>query len=402
MNYRRLGKTGLMVSEVGFGGEWLTERTPDEARGLLVYVASRGVNIVDCWMSDPEVRSKLGDAIEGNRDHWIIQGHIGSTWEETPLDPETYKGPRVDLEGEAVTRGQYVRTRDVEKVRAAFEDLLNRLHTDHIELGMIHYVDDPAELTDMLAGTPFMAYVRELKTAGIIGHIGISTHSPEVARLAAESGEIEMIMFSLNPAFDLLPAACDVEKLFEPIDDELKGMDPFRAELYALCEREDVGITVMKPFAGGRLLSEADSPFGVALTPVQCVHYCLTRPAVASVLGGYATKEQADESLAYETASADEKDYASVLAGAPKHAYFGQCTYCGHCAPCAAGIDIALVNKFYDLAVLQDEVPPSVKAHYEALPATADACVGCCACETRCPFGVPIATRMQQAAALFA
>ena len=84
-----------------------------------------------------------------------------------------------------------------------------------------------------------------------------------------------------------------------------------------------------------------------------------------------------------------------MLAGAPKHAYFGQCTYCGHCAPCTAGIDIAAVNKFYDLAVMQDEVPASIREHYRALGAAADDCTACAACEPRCPFGVPIAERME-------
>ena len=106
--------------------------------------------------------------------------------------------------------------------------------------------------------------------------------------------------------------------------------------------------------------------------------------------------------MAYESASDEQKDYASVLADAPKHAYFGQCTYCGHCAPCTAGIDIATVNKFYDLAVMQDEVPASVRAHYRALDARADDCTACEACEPRCPFGVPIAERMALASALFA
>ena len=106
--------------------------------------------------------------------------------------------------------------------------------------------------------------------------------------------------------------------------------------------------------------------------------------------------------MAYETAAEAQKDYASVLAGAPKHAYFGQCTYCGHCAPCTAGIDIAAVNKFYDLAVMQSEVPASIREHYRALNATADDCTACAACEPRCPFGVPIAERMEKAAELFA
>lgn len=378
MNYRRLGKTGLMVSEIGFGAEWMERKTPEEVAAVTRRFSQAGVNILDCWMAEPEVRSNLGAAIAGERDRWIIQGHIGSTWQN----------------------GQYVRTRDMDAVRPAFEDLLERLGTDHVELGMIHYVDDLDEFDRIMNG-PFIAYVRELLAAGTIEHVGLSTHSPAVARAAALSGEIEAIMFSANPAFDMMPAASDLDTLFGPYDESLEGMEPARAELYAVCERENVGITVMKGYAGGRLLSAQTSPFGVALTPVQCIHYALTRPSVASIMVGAANEQHADDALAYETAAEKELDYASVLANAPRHAYFGQCTYCGHCAPCAAHIDIALVNKFYDLAAMQDDVPASVKAHYEALDATAADCIACAACESRCPFGVKIADRMTKAAALF-
>lgn len=378
MNYRRLGKTGLMVSEIGFGAEWMERKTPEEVAAVTRRFSQAGVNILDCWMTEPEVRSNLGAAIAGERDRWIIQGHIGSTWQN----------------------GQYVRTRDMDAVRPAFEDLLERLGTDHVELGMIHYVDDLDEFDRIMNG-PFIAYVRELLAAGTIEHVGLSTHSPAVARAAALSGEIEAIMFSANPAFDMMPAASDLDTLFGPYDESLEGMEPARAELYAVCERENVGITVMKGYAGGRLLSAQTSPFGVALTPVQCIHYALTRPSVASIMVGAANEQHADDALAYETAAEKELDYASVLANAPRHAYFGQCTYCGHCAPCAAHIDIALVNKFYDLAAMQDDVPASVRAHYEALDATAADCIACAACESRCPFGVKIADRMTKAAALF-
>ena len=164
----------------------------------------------------------------------------------------------------------------------------------------------------------------------------------------------------------------------------------------------DVGITVMKPYAGGRLFDEQRSPFGVPLTPVQCIHYCLTRPAVASVLAGYDTPEHVEQAVAYETAGEAEKDYASVLARAPRHTFGqGECTYCGHCRPCPVHIDIAMVNKYYDLASMQAEVPASVRAHYEALEHHADECVGCRACESRCPFGVKIADRMAEAVRLF-
>ena len=97
----------------------------------------------------------------------------------------------------------------------------------------------------------------------------------------------------------------------------------------------------------------------------------------------------------------EAKDYASVIANAPFHSYRGECTYCGHCKPCVANLDIAMINKFYDLATMQPEVPATVKSHYELLEHTASECVGCHACESRCPFGVPIAERMEKTAELF-
>ena len=121
----------------------------------------------------------------------------------------------------------------------------------------------------------------------------------------------------------------------------------------------------MKGYAGGRLFQADTSPFGVALTPVQCLHYALTRPAVASVMVGFDCPQHVIEAVAYETASEEEKDYAGVLASAPYHPFStGQCTYCGHCAPCPVKIDIAMVNKLYDLATMQEEIPGTVRAHY--------------------------------------
>ena len=77
---------------------------------------------------------------------------------------------------------------------------------------------------------------------------------------------------------------------------------------------------------------------------------------------GYDTKEQVDAAAGYETASEEEKDYASVLANAPFHSYRGECTYCGHCKPCVANLDIAMINKFYDLAIMQPEVPATMNS----------------------------------------
>ena len=379
MQYRRLGKTELMVSEVGLGAEWLERHNGEECKAVIDRAAEAGINILDCWMPEPNVRSNIGKAIAGNREKWIIQGHVGSTWQN----------------------GQYTRTRDLEQCRIAFEDLLERMQTDYIDLGMIHYVDQVKEWDEIVSG-PYLDYVCELKAQGKIRHIGLSTHNPEVAQKAVKSGIIEMMLFSINPAFDMMPPTDDIENYFaEKYQEDLAGIDPSRTELYRLCEQHDVGITVMKPFAGGRLFDAARSPFGVALTPVQCIHYCLTRPAVASVLCGYDMPEHVDAAVAYETASQEEKDYASVLAGAPLHSYTGQCTYCGHCKPCPMEIDIAMVNKLYDLAVMQPEIPSSVREHYNSLEHRAGDCIACGGCETRCPFKVPVSVKMAQTAELF-
>lgn len=266
---------------------------------------------------------------------------------------------------------------------------------------MIHYVDSEEEW-NQIQNSDYLDYVMELKNSGVIKHIGMSSHNPKVAVRAVQSGYIEMILFSINPAFDMLPASEDINAMFaEEFDANLKGIDPDRALLYKTCEENDVGITVMKGFAGGRLFDEKRSPFGVSLTPTQCIHYALTRPAVSAIMCGYDTKEQVDAAVSYETATEEEKDYASVIASAPLHSYKGQCTYCGHCKPCPVEIDIAMVNKFYDLATMQSEVPESIKAHYELLEHHASECVGCKGCESRCPFGVSVADRMVRAAELF-
>ena len=379
MRYRELGKTGLKVSEIGLGAEWLERHNEEEVRAVIDCCESAGINILDCWMAEPNVRTNIGKAIAGKRERWIIQGHFGSTWQN----------------------GQYVRTREMSKVKPAFVDLLARLETDYIDLGMIHFVDEEAEFHRIMEGE-FLAYVKEQKEKGVIRHIGMSTHNPKVGKLAALSEEIEMILFSINPAFDLLPATEDINSYFaEDYEASLGGIHPDRKELYQVCEQTGVGITVMKGYAGGRLFDAKTSPFGTALTPVQCIHYALTRPAVASILAGYDTPEHVREAVAYETASEEEKDYASVLAKAPRHAYFGQCTYCGHCAPCPAGIDIAMVNKLSDLAAMQPEVPESLKAHYQALSANAADCISCGGCEIRCPFGVPVVEKMKKTRKMF-
>ena len=182
------------------------------------------------------VRTNIGIAIKDTREDWIIQGHFGSTWQD----------------------GQYVRTREMDKVIPAFEDFMERLQIDYLDFGMIHYVDEVEDFENIMNGE-FIKYVRQQKEYGVIRHIGISTHSPTVALLATEVEDIELIMFSINPAFDMLASINDIAVYIE--DDtyknkELEGLAPERAELYQVCKDKDIPLVVMKGYAGGRLLRD--------------------------------------------------------------------------------------------------------------------------------------------------
>ena len=209
MNYRKLGKTGLLVSEIGFGGEWLERHEESESVELMRYANEKGINIVDCWMADPKSRDIIGKAMAGNREKWIVQGHIGSTWQN----------------------GQYVRTRELKQVIPAFEDQLNRMQTDYIDLGMIHYVD-AEEDWNICMNTEYINYVHELHEKGIIRHIGLSTHNPRIAKIAVETGFVEMILFSINPAFDMRPATEDIDQMFENMMPDFP--DSMRKELLCI------------------------------------------------------------------------------------------------------------------------------------------------------------------------
>lgn len=380
MIYRELGNTGLKVSEIGMGCEGFAEDNCKMTMKLFDAAEACGVNYFDLYTSNPAVREAVGNALRGRRDKFIAQSHICSVWQN----------------------GQYKRTRKLSEVKAGFELSLKQLQTDYIDVGTIHYCDALDDWQQIEQGG-ILDYVRELKAAGVIRHIGLSSHNPQVALKAVESGAIEVLMFSVNPCYDLLPASEDVEELWNEKNyaEYLTNMDPDRQRLYETCQRRGVGITVMKCFGGGDLLDAELSPAGVALTAHQCIHYALSRPAVAVVLAGAHSVEQFMQSVAYEDATAAEKDYALTFAGFPKISWQGHCVYCSHCAPCVKKIDIAYVTKFLHLAETQGTVPETVREHYAALPHHASECIKCGVCETRCPFGVKIRDNMSKAVEVF-
>lgn len=379
MQYRQLGTTGLSVSEIGLGCEGFGEENGKRTAEIIDLAHRNGVNYIDLYSSNPAVRSSLGEALKGRREDFILQAHICTIWRNN----------------------QYMATRRLSEVKESFADLLARLKTDYIDVGMIHYVDSAAEW-DKVVENGILDYALQLKKEGKIKHIGLSSHNPLAALKAISGGHIEVLMFSVNPCYDLMPPDDDCETLFsaDSYKNGFVNMDPDRERLYETCQRLGVGVTAMKIFAGGELLSE-NSPAGVALTVNRCIHYALTRPAVSTVLAGAHSEEELRRCLDYESANDEERDYAAAFAAFPKISWQGHCMYCGHCAPCPKGIDIASVTKFLNLAKAQKELPETVREHYAALGAKGGDCIACGSCEKRCPFGVKIIENMRAAKNMF-
>ena len=380
MNYRTLGKTGLAVSEIGLGCEGFNGKSREDARALFRLAFEHGVNCMDLYTPNPAVHGFVADAMQDRRESFVLQAHLCTIWK----------------------KGQYECTRRPDEVKLAFEHLMRNLRTDYLDIGMIHFVDSP-ETWRQIAEGPVMEFALAQKKAGYIRHLGVSSHNPEAALAAVQSGLVDVLMFSVNPCYDLLPGTEDCEQLWadESYAGSLTNMDPQRERLYETCQRLGVGITVMKAFGGGDLLDASLSPAGAALTPVQCLHYALTRPAVGCVMAGTHNLKELERSLAYETADEEARDYAAALASFPRIRWQGHCMYCGHCAPCPKGIDVATVTKYRNLARAQGEVPETVRGHYDALAHTAGECIACGACEKRCPFGVGVIENMKDAARIF-
>jgi predicted aldo/keto reductase-like oxidoreductase len=376
MQYRRLGRTGLNVSEIGYGAEHLVDKPYELVDAVVNAALDGGVNIIDVFMPQPEVRLNIGRAIGKRRKDVLLQGHIGAA---------------------LMDDGQYLRSRDPEKCEEFVRDFLMRFNTDYIDLGMVHFVDTVADFIEAF-DSPYIEYVQKLKKDGVIRFIGASTHDAATGIKMVNTGLIDMVMFSINPAFDLSPDEYTLDMMFEGAKLKRLQIDPVRAEFYNLCAAKGVGITVMKALGAGRLLNSESSALGFPLTLPQCVSYALDRPAVSSVLLGAQTVEEVEQALAYENTFLEERDYAVAIQNA-RPDLDGKCMYCNHCLPCPQEIDVAAVTKYLDMAKMNDS--EIVRSHYDALSAHGGDCIGCGSCEGNCPFKIKVIENMREAARVF-
>ena len=378
MEYRKIGNTGMSASIIGLGAEHLDGKPYNIVAETIHAALEQDINIIDVFMPGEDVRRNIGKALGGRREDIIIQGHIGS----------------VDI------NEQYDMSRDLNICKKYFEGLMKNLGTDYIDVGMLFFMDSD-EAFEQIHTNGIIDYALELKEKGIIRAIGTSSHNPRVARSVLETGLIDLMMFSINPAFDMTPPEKDVLNTMGELEkQQYITIDPVRNELYKYCEQQNIAITVMKTFGGGRLLSAEHSPFKKAMSPAQCIHYALTRPAVVSTMIGCQSAKQIEEAVNYLNTTAEERDYMDIISGYQGELR-GECVYCNHCQPCPVNIDIAMVNKYLDIALLDTaNIPPSIIQHYKSLPVSGIDCIACGSCEGKCPFAVPVINNMERAAGL--
>ena len=357
MLYRENRRTGDRISEIGMGTSFIVEADRAEAVKTVRRAYEGGINYFDLAAGDGTAFSIFAEALSDVRGEVMYQIHFGADY----------------------SRITYGWTLNLDRVKKSVDRQLSDLRTDYINYGFIHCQDESGDWKKYQENG-ILDYLLELKKMGVVRHIGASSHTPAVIHEILDTGLIDMLMFSVNPAYD-----------YNHGEYAHGGVDE-RSDIYKRCERQGTGISVMKPFSGGLLLDGRTSPFGRALTPYQCIRYALDKPGVLTVLPGAKSVAEMDYLLKYHEQPEKNLDYSIVGEFAPPEAN-GKCVYCNHCKPCPAGIDIGSVNKFYDLARVGDSMAAE---HYLSLEKNASDCISCGHCNRRCPFSVDQTNRMRE------
>ena len=362
MEYRTNRRTGDKIGIIGIGTGPLYETDEKDALEALGYAYEHGVNYVDFATAGAGTFTYAGSAFSSVRKDMLYQVHFGADYET----------------------GEYGWTTKLETVKKQVDWQLKELGTDYIDYGFIHCLDEESDWRDYQENG-VLDFLLEMKKKGVVHHIGLSSHTPELAEKVLDTGLVDELMFSINPSYDYQHG------------EYANGSAAERMKLYRRCEAEGIGISVMKPFSAGQLLSDKTSPFGKKLTKYQCIQYALDKPGVVTVLPGIRGLQDMKEVLGFFDATEEEKDY-SVLGSFTPNDASGVCVYCNHCAPCPAGLNIGLINKYYDLAVIGDSM---AEDHYLKLEKKASDCISCGHCDSRCPFSVAQSERMKSIAAYF-
>jgi predicted aldo/keto reductase-like oxidoreductase len=370
MQYRRFGKTGLSVSAIGLGTEYLINLPQKTVIEVIHQAISQGINYFDLFFAQPQFRDNMGAAFKGYRSQVILAAHLGA----------------ID------SNGQYDRTRDPKTSENFFFDFLARFETTHTDILYIHNIDTQRDYDIVFKPGGLVDVAERFRQEGKTRYIGLSGHTVATSLQAVESGRIDVLMFPINMASHAIPG---------------------KNELFAACATRKIGLVAMKPFAGGKLLLEnstLDISFQhtggpplqfekpASITPIQCISYVLEQTGVSTVVPGCKDINQLSDTLSYRHATEAEKDFTGVLSNFQQHVT-GECVYCNHCLPCPSYIDIGQTIRLLDMA--QVPLRADLQASYDALPNKASDCIQCDLCTERCPYDVDVIYKMEQADKIF-
>ena len=196
MEYRILGKTGLKISRLGFGGIPIQKIDANGTKKLIGDLIKEGVNFIDTARGYTVSEEYLGFALEGVRDRFV-------------------------LATKSMARTKEAMTKDI-------DISLKKLRTDYIDLYQVHN-PSAKDLEQVVSPNGALEALLEAKASGKIGHIGITLHSVDLFRQAIDLPWVETIMFPYNIV-------------------ETQGED-----LIAQCAKKNIGFICMKPLAGGAI-----------------------------------------------------------------------------------------------------------------------------------------------------
>ena len=325
----RLGRTEMMVTKLGFGGIPIQRVSEDKAIAVVKRCLELGITFLDTANGYTTSEERIGKAISGQREGLI-------------LATKSLAQTRQEIEGHLKLS-------------------LERLGVESIDLYQFHNVSDANTLETILAPNGLMDVVQEAKRAGLVKHVGITSHQIDTAKEAVKSDCFETIMFPFN--FVAREAT---------------------NELLPLARKHDVGFIAMKPLAGGMLDN-------VTLA----IKYLLQFPDVVSIPGIERVQEIEEIMRILEgpqTMTATEQEEMEQLRQELGTKF---CRRCDYCQPCQVEIPISDVMAFCSAAKRLPPVRLFTGKFAEALEKAAN-CTECGECEERCPYHLPIRETMAE------
>ena len=333
MEYRVLGKTGLNISRMGFGGIPIQRIDAEGTKALMQQLKAAGVNFIDTARGYTVSEEYLGYALEGIRQDFVI-----------------------------ATKSM---ARTKEAMAADIEISLKNLRTDYIDLYQVHNAT-PEQVQQVVAPGGALEALLEAKASGKIGHIGLTSHSLDTFQMALDMDWVETFMFPYNI----------VETQAE--------------KLIAECAKRNIGFICMKPLAGGAI---EDATLAL--------RYICDNDAVTVVIPGMADPRELTQNIAAvsDTSPITAEEKAAFLE-IRNQLGTNFCRRCNYCQPCAAGINISGAFLFEGY-LNRYGLGEWARGRYAAMPKHASDCIGCGACESRCPYNLPIREMLKNVAVQF-